>query len=166
MLARAAVLALLASATASLTLIPVASGATAGTRYARCSDPHPKTYETCPDVLTMTDPTSGDFQFMVKKTYCSASVLAPQDPGVWALYGTVTIRKGKISGTRDFNNYIPGAQDVPDDIGVSFRFSGTVVSPHRIRLVLTGTVTNAGASVADCAGVTFTETHILKTVSF
>ena len=165
MLARTFVIALLAAG--SLALIPVASGATTLTgRYARCSDPHPKTYTTCPDVLTLTSQKVADIQFKVKKKYCSANDLAPGEPGVWALYNGLKIHNGRISGSLDYNNYSADNQGAPDDIGVSFRWTGKVVSGKLLHLVLTGKVTSAGSDVADCAGVSFTETHDLKAVGF
>lgn len=161
MLARAAAV---LTAIASLSLIPVASGATISGRYGRCSDPHPKTYTTCPDVVSVISPKLASIQFMVKKTYCSE--IAPKEPGVWAYFNGLKVRNGKVSGQLDYNNYSADNQGAPDDIGISFRWTGKVVGGKRLHLVLTGKVTKAGPDAADCAGVTFTETHDLKSVPF
>lgn len=132
-------------------------------RYGRCRDPHPKTYTTCPDVGS----TIGRYltiEFMVEKKYCSA--IAPQAPGVWAFTNALRIKHGRITGKLDYNNYVPGARNVPDDLGISFRWTGKLLSATRMRLVLKGKVTKAGPAVADCAHVSFTETHDLRAVSF
>ncbi len=157
-----------AAVAALLMCLPAGSGAAAkkvtlSGRYARCTAPHPKTYTTCPDVATATGHVLS-IQFMVKKKYCDE--IAPETPGVWSYFNDLKLKGSSLSGKLDYNNYVPGARDVPDDIGISFRWTGKVISATRIHLVLTGKVTHAGTSVADCRGVKFKETHDLRAVGF
>jgi hypothetical protein len=152
--------------TSSLAALPSATGAATivhGDRYARCSDPHPKTYATCPDVASKI----GHYyslEFMLKTKHCSA--LKPEVPGVWSYVNDLRIKRGKVTGKLDYNNYPAENQGAPDDYGIAFRWTGKFLSSKRLHLVLTAKVTSAGTSVADCAGVKFTETHDLRTVGF
>jgi hypothetical protein len=168
--ATAAVLAL-----SSLALAPGVSGArpdataakaklVVGPRYARCSDPHPKTYTTCPDVLTNEGRGKLQIQFMVEKKQCSA--VLPETPGVWSYIAGLKVKRGKVSGTRHYDNYAEVDQGNPDAYGITFTITGKFLSSKRLHLVVKGKVDYAGSYFPDCAGVTFTETHDLRAVGF
>jgi len=169
--ATAAVLAL-----SSLALVPGVAGArpdasaakaklVIGGRYARCSDPHPKTYTTCPDVLTNNGRGNLQIQFMVKKKHCSAIV--PETPGVWSYVAGLKVKRGKVTGTRDYDNYAKVDQGVPDAYGVTFTITGKFLSSKRLHLAIKGKLDYAGSNYPDCvAGTTFTESHDLRAVDF
>jgi hypothetical protein len=132
-------------------------------RYARCSVADPRDYTKCPDVATKE---GGKYylEFMVRRQRCSA--IEPEDPGVWAYTVDLKIHKGRVTGIEKYNNYAEGAQDVPDDYGVTFTFTGRFLTSKRLHLTLKAKVTTTGTDHADCAGTSFTEAHDLTAVGF
>jgi hypothetical protein len=136
-------------------------------RYARCAPSaiHEKNINGCVDVL---EGSKGKvtFDFQVKRNYCAAVALQAGNPGVWSLYPEVTFRHNAFTQKYTYDSESIHSESDANEVQVAFTLKGRFTSRNSLTVQITGKVTLAGSTLADCKGVSIKETHVLKHVNF